>query len=177
MTSSSSTSSSPELILQADELEAIRQLKARYFRFMDTKDWDAWREVFAEDVVGVFDNAVSTNGADGQPGPSWEGVEVLVSSIRSAVEECTTVHHGHTPEITLTSPTTATGTWAMADIVDFPNGYSLHGAGHYHETYTKNAGSWRIQSIHLTRTRMLFSLPPGISTADDARVIADERIS
>ncbi|PRC48766.1 DUF4440 domain-containing protein, partial [Mycobacterium sp. ITM-2017-0098] len=37
----------------ADELEAIRALKARYFRLMDTKDWRAWRQVFADDVVGV----------------------------------------------------------------------------------------------------------------------------
>ena len=47
----------------ADELEAIRQLKARYFRFMDTKDWDAWRELFTDDVLGWTDNAVSTRGA------------------------------------------------------------------------------------------------------------------
>ncbi|WP_269199204.1 nuclear transport factor 2 family protein [Mycobacterium colombiense] len=31
----------------ADELEAIRQLKARYCRFLDTKDVGAWRDVFA----------------------------------------------------------------------------------------------------------------------------------
>ena len=34
-----------------DDLEAIRQLKARYFRTMDTKQWDEMREVFADDVV------------------------------------------------------------------------------------------------------------------------------
>jgi hypothetical protein len=134
-------------------------VKARYFRLMDTKDWEAWREVFADDVVGVFDNAVSTNGADGLLGPTWEGIDMFVSSIRAAIEECTTVHHGHTPEITLTSPTTATGIWAMADIVAFPNSYTLHGAGHYHETYTKVDDVWRIKSIHLTRTRMEFVAP------------------
>ena len=31
------------------EIEAIRQLKARYFRLLDTKQWDAWLEVFTED--------------------------------------------------------------------------------------------------------------------------------
>ncbi|KAA0110345.1 nuclear transport factor 2 family protein [Mycolicibacterium sp. P1-5] len=141
----------------ADDLEAIRQLKARYFRFMDTKDWQAWREVFADDVVGVFDNAVSTNGADGQPGPTWQGADVLVTSIRAAIEECITVHHGHTPEITLTSSTTASGIWAMQDVVEFPNGHVLHGAGHYHENYTKSGGIWRIQTIHLSRIRIVFS--------------------
>ncbi len=38
----------------ADEVEAIRQLKARYCRFLDTKDIDAWRGVFASDVVASW---------------------------------------------------------------------------------------------------------------------------
>jgi ketosteroid isomerase-like protein len=35
----------------ADELEAIRQLKARYCRFLDTKDFESWRGLFTRDVV------------------------------------------------------------------------------------------------------------------------------
>ena len=143
----------------ADELEAIRQLKARYFRFMDTKDWGAWRGVFTADVVGWVDNGVSTGGGDPMTGPKWEGIDVFLPTVRSAIENCTTVHHGHTPEITLTSDTTATGIWAMEDIVDFPNGHTLHGAGHYHETYAKVDDEWKIQSLHLTRTRMHFTAP------------------
>jgi ketosteroid isomerase-like protein len=34
-----------------DDIEAIHQLKARYFRTMDTKDWDGLAAVFTEDVV------------------------------------------------------------------------------------------------------------------------------
>lgn len=33
-----------------DELEAIRQLKARYFRFLDANDAEAWRSVFTTDI-------------------------------------------------------------------------------------------------------------------------------
>ena len=35
----------------ADDLEAIRQLKARYCRFLDAKDVEGWRSVFTADVV------------------------------------------------------------------------------------------------------------------------------
>jgi hypothetical protein len=139
-----------------EEIEALRQLKARYFRYLDTKDWDAWREVFADDVEGTFDNAVATGGGDPMS-QTWSGADELVTAIRTVLDGCTTVHHGHTPEIVLESPTTARGIWAMADIVDFPGGHSLSGAGHYHETYSKIAGQWRIQTIHLTRTRMVFT--------------------
>ena len=33
------------------DIETIKQLKARYFRLMDTKDWDGLAEVFTADVV------------------------------------------------------------------------------------------------------------------------------
>ena len=33
------------------EVEAIKQLKARYCRHLDAKDWDAWRAIFADDFL------------------------------------------------------------------------------------------------------------------------------
>jgi hypothetical protein len=33
------------------DVEAIKQLKARYCRYLDTKDWNQWRTVFADDFV------------------------------------------------------------------------------------------------------------------------------
>ena len=57
------------------------------------------------------------------------------------------------PEIELTSPTTATGTWAMEDWLRWPDGRELHGAGHYHEEYEKVDGRWRITKMTLTRLR------------------------
>ena len=71
-----------------------------------------------------------------------------------------TVHQCHTPEIDTTSHTTATGVWAMEDMLRFPDGSELHGYGHYHETYEKSPDGWRISSSKLTRLRMDFSDPP-----------------
>ena len=37
--------------MSSDDIEAIKQLKARYFRYMDTKEWERLEhEVFAPDV-------------------------------------------------------------------------------------------------------------------------------
>ena len=33
------------------EIEAIKQLKARYCRYLDTKDWQAWRSLFSDDFL------------------------------------------------------------------------------------------------------------------------------
>jgi len=133
-----------------DDLEAIKQLKARYFRTMDQKDWDAMRRVFCDDVT--MDTTASGGGV-------VTGADPFIDFLRKAIGDVITVHHGHMPEITLTSPTTATGIWAMEDMLRWPDGRELHGFGHYEETYEKQAGAWRIKSSKLTRLRMDFTQP------------------
>ena len=128
-----------------DDLEAIRQLKARYFRLMDTKDWDGMREVFTDDVV--IDTTDSGGGV-------VESADEFMEFLRTTLADAVTVHHGHMPEIDLTSPTTATGIWALQDVIVWPDGMRLLGFGHYHETYTKAGGEWRISSSTLTRLHM-----------------------
>ena len=136
----------------ADEFEAIRQLKARYCRFLDTKDAASWRAVFTADVVVILDMAVSVGGADPMTAPAVQGVDTFVPQVLVSLDGVATMHHCHTPELVLTSETTATGIWAMEDLLIFGDGRELRGAGHYHETYEKRDDVWRIKSLHLTRT-------------------------
>lgn len=70
----------------ADELEAIRQLKARYCRFLDTKDLASWRDVFTADLVVTLDMAVSTAGADPQTAPPIEGVDNFAPMVMGGLE-------------------------------------------------------------------------------------------
>jgi hypothetical protein len=133
-----------------DDVEAIKQLKARYFRTMDTKDWDAMRDVFADDVI--VDTTSSGGGV-------VEGGDAFIAFLRDTIGDVVTVHHGHMPEIEVTSATTATGIWAMEDMLRWPNGMELHGYGHYHETYEKTGDRWRIKTTTLTRLRTDFSEP------------------
>ena len=142
-----------------EDVEAIKRLKARYCRFLDTKDIESWRALFAPEVVVTLDMAVSTRGADPQTAPPLEGFDAFFPVVWGGVEHAATVHHCHTPEIELTSETTATGIWAMEDMLFFDAGGSLHGAGHYHETYEKRDSSWVITSLHLTRTVLKFTNP------------------
>jgi uncharacterized protein (TIGR02246 family) len=132
---------------RVDDLEAIKQLKARYFRTLDTKDWDGYRSVFADDVFVDM---------TGSGGITFDGLDAFMDYVRSYVAiQLDTVHHGHMPEITLTSPTTATGIWAMEDRVKSKSGRDMTGFGHYHETYEKVGGEWRIKSMALTRLRTI----------------------
>jgi len=133
-----------------DDIEAIKQLKARYFRTMDTKDWDGMRAVFTDGVV--MDTTESGGGV-------VSGGDEFMAFLRETLADVVTVHHGHMPEITISSATTATGVWAMEDKLRWPDGTTLHGYGHYHETYEKTGDSWRIASSTLTRLRMDFKGP------------------
>ena len=131
--------------MSSDDIEAIKQLKARYFRLMDTKDWDGLAAVFASDVEIDM---------RGEGAERVLGLEEYMPYLRSNIETVTTVHHGHMPEIELTGDETARGVWAMEDELWWPEGSPLahlHGYGHYHETYRKVGGAWRIASLHLTR--------------------------
>ncbi len=128
--------------------EEIKQLKARYFRCMDTKQWSGWEEVFTDDaVMDVSEEQVEQN--------IIKGRDKIIPFVSKVLEGVVTVHHGHMPEIEVTSPTTARGIWSMEDKLRWPNGKTtLHGYGHYHETYEKVAGGWRIKTLKLTRLRI-----------------------
>lgn len=126
------------------ELEAIKQLKAQYCRYLDTKRWDDWRQLFTDDFV----SDTSPSG-----GKRIAGADDFVAFVRQTLGKQPTVHQIHAPEITLTSPTTATGVWALEDVVRLAPGVNLNGYGHYHETYAKVDGRWLIKASTLTRLR------------------------
>jgi SnoaL-like protein len=127
-------------------IESIKQLKARYCRYLDTKDWTAWRTIFSDDFVS------DTSEAGGR---LIAGANDFVAFTRKGIGRPAqaTAHQVHAPEIELMSATTARGVWALQDVVRFGPGVSLVGYGHYHETYEKVAGQWLIKSSKLTRLR------------------------
>lgn len=131
------------------DIEHIHQLKARYFRLLDTKQWHEWGDVFAADVRMEVPEA----------GVELDGRDAVVSGVSAALEGTTTVHHGHMPEITLTGPGTAEGIWAMYDYVEWPpaedgSRVGMHGYGHYLDEYVREDGQWRISSTRLERLRV-----------------------
>lgn len=158
-------------------IEEIKQLKARYFRCMDTKDWDGFADstgrrrraaapaaavgkaaAFAQFTPDAMMDVSGEMGGDGDDDTGiTRGNRAIAEFVRSAIDDVVTVHHGHMPEIDVDSPTTATAVWAMEDMLRWPDGAPLremHGYGHYHERYEKHDGKWRIASTRLTRLRV-----------------------
>lgn len=126
------------------EIELIKKLKARYQRAVDTKDWDLMRSVLAPDARSVY--------SDGKY--AFEGRDAIVEFLSNGLGDpgVQSMHHAHTPEVEITSDTTATGTWYLEDFVvsarpgdGAPDGTVLHGTGIYHDEYVKIDGAWQIQ--------------------------------
>jgi hypothetical protein len=141
-----------DLVQQLWDIEQIKQLKARYFRLLDTKAWDKWAELFTLDAELEFPVATE----EGRPRVLRGRDELRAGPAQGHGPEAVTVHHGHTPEIEILPDGTARGIWAMYDFVDRP-GDRRRGYGHYHEVYVKgDDGRWRIHRSRLVRLRVDF---------------------
>jgi hypothetical protein len=141
-------------------IEDIKTLKARYFRAIDTKDLALLRSVFCDEPVLDFSSSnASASGAsraqsDITAAPIRAHVDKIIEMYSKVLATFTSVHHGYMPEITITSETTATAIWAMSDILrykDTTKAKGKNGYGHYHETYEKVDGAWKIKTTKLTR--------------------------
>jgi hypothetical protein len=131
-------------------IEDIRNLKARYFRFMDTKQWDLLPTLFTADM-----QVLSPGG-----GVWLSGGAAFAASLRNSLERSVSVHQGLTGEIEIIDAENAKAIWAMQDIIEWEDRHpregwkSIVGRGHYHDTYRKADGKWRIATLSLTRLRL-----------------------
>lgn len=127
-----------------DDVEEIKKLKARYFRALDSQDWEAYAGVFAEDCMVDLSRA---------GGGKYHG-RVEFHAYGSSLKLVQSVHHGHMPEIDLTGPNTANGVWVLEDYNIWEDGTQNHGWGHYVETYVKRNGRWYIKNMALSYLRV-----------------------
>ena len=146
-----------EQLMATDE---ITQLKARYFRGVDTCDADLVRAVLAEDCVLNFMGCCTDPKTRRDFIPAMNVILRGRSSWRSDGMSrfgIVSVHQGHNFELEFMSDTTAKGIWSMSDRLYFPPGgaFSLMtGYGHYLETYEKCDQRWMIKTVRITRIRV-----------------------
>lgn len=120
---------------------AICNLKADYCRLLDTKQWDAWEQLFTPDCH--FDTT-------GSGGSVVEGRAAMARFVREILDDAQTAHQIHAPQMTFDGPDTVDVIWAMQDRV-IKDTFSLTGYGHYHECCVRTADGWRIARQSLTR--------------------------
>ena len=137
-------------------IEAIRNLKAKYWRGVDTADGALVRSILAEDCVLDYRGCCTdpVTGIDHMPQMN------IVMKGRSSwqtgnLEEprLVTVHQGHQAEIEVDDDG-ARAIWVFTDRFFMPPGSPfarLTGYGHYHETYEQAGGAWLLKTTRITR--------------------------
>jgi bile-acid 7alpha-dehydratase len=132
-------------MVDLQEVEAIKRLKYKYLRCLDQKLWAELAQCFTEDATSAY--------SDGKY--SFSGRDKIMEFLRGALGPRTMIssHRVHHPEIDLTTPTTATGIWALEDtVIETNTNITIRGAAFYHDEYVKSGGQWKIKSTGYTRT-------------------------
>ena len=128
--------------------EAISQLKASYFRFVDAKDWAALSKLFsAGATIDV---------------PLWQepkSVTDAMAAFEASMSPVESIHAGFMPVIVVETDAAASAIWQMEDRLYTPHAHNpgfsalMHGFGRYHETYVREGSHWLISSMRLERRR------------------------
>lgn len=116
------------------DLEAIRQLKARYCLLLDAQRWDELRALFTDDAT------FSVGSGD------YESPDAFVDNLRRSLSGELHAHVAQMPLIEKTGLDEARALWI------FTNRGAI---GHYQDHYRRSAGEWRI-----SRTVMTWIDPP-----------------
>ena len=124
----------------ADRL-AVEQLKYRYLRTLDLKQWDEFAACFTPEASGDY------------AGLAFASRDEIVAYMRANLgPELITAHTAHHPEIEIRDDA-ATGVWYLQDTVIAPDlGFVLEGAAFYQDRYIRTDDGWRIQHTGYRRT-------------------------
>ncbi len=129
---------------QLVEIEAIKRLKYKYMRCVDMKLWDEMATVLLPEATCSYSAGRY----------SYEGRDAIIAWLKKGMDRdgFHSSHSVHHPEISLTGPDTATGIWALEDIVvDTDYDIQISGAAFYEDRYRKCDGSWLIEHTGYNR--------------------------
>jgi SnoaL-like domain len=127
-----------------EDVAAIQQLKYRYWRHLDLKQWDELAGCFVADATVSYGNGRYR----------FSGVADIMRFLRESLGSETgsvTIHHGHHPEIELTGETTARGRWALYNyLFNERQKRSVRIGAFYEDEYVKDAGAWKLRHVGYT---------------------------
>ena len=134
-------------VQQLKDVQAIKELKSRYFCAMDTKNWEDFAATMAPDI--------ETSYSDGKL--KFHGPQEVTDYISSTMPKTEiTLHQGHNPQIWFESDTVAYGKWYLEDDLLFDKGdpyegLEIRGSAIYTDKYVKIDGKWLIQDTGYIR--------------------------
>lgn len=128
------------------DLEELKRLKYRYLRCIDLKRFDDLVDVLTPDCVASYSGGAY----------HYDGRDAIVAFLRDSMgaETFHSSHRCHHPEIDVTGADTATGVWALDDVVILTDWeLTIRGSAYYTDEYVRTPDGWR---IHRTGYRRIY---------------------
>ncbi|KJK16820.1 nuclear transport factor 2 family protein [Pseudomonas sp. 2(2015)] len=124
-------------IARLEALDAIRQLKHRYFNACDLKQVEVIRDCFAEGEILIDYGPVGTF----RDRDSFVALYQQLACNAQVID----LHHGANPEIHLTGDDQAQGRWALYYFnLDGESGATRQLGGIYQDRYRRIGGQWKM---------------------------------
>ncbi len=129
------------LVMEERDVRAICELKYRYLRTLDSKDWDGFEQCFVAEATGDYNGLV------------FADRDALVSYMRENLGEgLITLHQAHHPEIEVAGDA-ATGRWYLYDrVIVEAFQFMLEGGAFYSDRYVRTPDGWRVAHTGYRRT-------------------------
>ena len=131
-----------------EDIEAIRQLKARYLVACDRKDPAAMRACFADGTVDIFYDAIGR----------FDDADALVKVYTEVGchPHMVEMHHGVNPQIEIVDTHDARATWSLQyGLINTRENTLTQLAGWYEDGYRKIGGDWKMVKTHFFSTSLL----------------------
>jgi hypothetical protein len=129
-------------VIDLQQLEALKQLKYKYMRAVDTKDYELLESTLTVDASASYDSGKY----------AFDSRDAIMVFLKEGMANIVTLHQLHHPEIEINGDS-ATGIWYLQDFVITPdNSFRLEGAAFYHDEYRKIDGHWFISKTGYERT-------------------------
>lgn len=128
-------------VARLEAIEAVKQLKYRYFRACDRKQPEVVRACFAPGEIDLQYGRIGnfTNRDD----------MVAVFTELACQPHIVEMHHGQNPEVTIVDADNATATWGLYYyMIDTRRSLVTQLGGFYDDAYVRRDGGWVISRSH-----------------------------
>lgn len=144
-------------IAALEDIEAIKQLKHRYFFSCDQKRPRQVRECFADGPIDLNYGRIGR----------FENADAMVDIFErlACVEHIVEMHHAQNPQIELLGEDLARGTWGLYYfLIDTRQQICTQLGGFYEDEYRRQKGEWKISasSFQVTSSQII-SVDEGLS--------------
>ena len=125
-------------VQQLKDVQAIKELKSKYFRALDTKNWDELETTMTPNISTAYSNGKLV----------FHGPKEITNYFKESMPDTEiTLHQGHNPVIWFESDTVAYGKWYLQDNLIFAEGNpycgtQIQGSAIYTDKYVKVDGQW-----------------------------------